>query len=153
MFLIRKGAFIDEKDVIFFSTIVFLFVLGCGSEKKEVGKKEEITISAGVNLVAGKYDPCTGYGVWAPDIFHSHLLTVKKDNKLENDLAVSQQVSDDGMVYIFKIREDVKFSDGNVLTAEDVVFTFETSMQKASAADLTMLDKVEAKDTTQWLFI
>lgn len=72
---------------------------------------------------------------------------MKKVNKLENDLAVSQQVSDDSMVYIFKIREDAKFSDGNVLTAEDVVFTFETSMQKASAADLIMLDKVEAKDT------
>ena len=142
-----------KKTIVVFMLVFSLAALvGCSSEKKEVSKKDEITISAGVNLVAGKYDPCEGYGVWAPDIFHSHLLKVRKDNKLENDLAVSQQVSEDGLVYTFKIREDAKFSDGQPLTAADVVFTYETTMQKASAADLTMLDRVEATDNYTVVF-
>ncbi|MBS3786863.1 ABC transporter substrate-binding protein [Candidatus Bipolaricaulota bacterium] len=39
--------------------------------------------------------------------------------------AKSWSVSDDGRVYTFNLREGLKFSDGQPLTAEDVVFTYE----------------------------
>lgn len=136
------------KKMIWCLLILFsIFLTGCSSDKKpETIKKNEITISAGVNLVAGGYDPCAGYGVWAPDIFHSRLLSVKDKNQLVNDLATSYEVSSDGTVYTFQIRKDVKFSDGQPLTSEDVAFTYETTKQKASAADLTMLERVDTPD-------
>ena len=40
------------------------------------------------------------------------------------DLATSWTVSDDGLTYSFNIRENVKFHDGALLTAEDVVASF-----------------------------
>lgn len=127
-------------------------VAGCGGDgakdKKAAPAKEEIVISVGTNLVAGKFDPTAGYGVWAPDIFHVHLLKVGAGNKLVNDLATKETISDDGLTYTYEIRKDAKFSDGKPLTAKDVAFTFNTTMKKASAADLTMVQSVTAKDAT-----
>ena len=108
--------------------------------------KDEIVISTGVNMVAGKFDPTTGHGVWGPDIFHCHLVKVGADNKLELDLAVSEKVGEGGTTYTYEIRKDAKFADGVPLTAKDVVFTFETAKSKASAADLSAMESVKALD-------
>ena len=40
-------------------------------------------------------------------------------------LAESWDISDDGMTYVFQIREGVKFHDGADLSAEDVAYTFQ----------------------------
>lgn len=38
-------------------------------------------------------------------------------------MAESYQISNDGMVYTFTLREGVKFHDGSPVTAEDVVYS------------------------------
>jgi peptide/nickel transport system substrate-binding protein len=38
------------------------------------------------------------------------------------DLAKSWQVSDDGLVYVFQLKRDIRWHDGVTLTADDVVF-------------------------------
>lgn len=51
-------------------------------------------------------------------------------------LAESHEVSPDHLVYTFKLRDGVKFSDGAPLTAEDVKFSFDKLMDPAvDAAD------------------
>ena len=47
-----------------------------------------------------------------------------KTMKPEPDLARRWEVSEDGKVWIFYLREGLKWSDGTPFTAEDVVFTF-----------------------------
>ena len=125
--------------------LLAFIVTGCGGEKK-AEKKEEAVIMVGGYLTGGKFDPTIGWGLWAADIFHSHILTVGKDNTLVYDLATSDSVSPDGMTYTYGIRKDAKFADGVQLTAKDIVFTFEKTKEAASAVDLTMLDRVEAVD-------
>lgn len=44
--------------------------------------------------------------------------------ELQNSLCEDYSVSDDGLVYTFKLREGVKFSNGEDLTASDVLYTF-----------------------------
>ena len=41
------------------------------------------------------------------------------------DLATSWEVSDDGLTYTFHLRDDVRFHDGEPLTAEDVKYSLE----------------------------
>ncbi len=48
------------------------------------------------------------------------------NQKLTPELAVSYEISDDKKVYTIKLRQDVKWSDGEPFTANDVVFTFDT---------------------------
>ncbi len=42
---------------------------------------------------------------------------------LQPDLAKSWLISDDGLVYVFKLRQDVRWQDGRPFTAADVLFT------------------------------
>lgn len=43
-------------------------------------------------------------------------------------LARSWQVSDDGMLYTFQLRKGVRFSDGEPMTADDVVYSYDIIM-------------------------
>ena len=46
-------------------------------------------------------------------------------------------ISQDGLTYTFKLRGDVKWHDGQQLTAKDVVFTYQTMMKKELASPRT----------------
>ena len=66
-----------------------------------------------------------------------------------NDLATSYECSDDGLTWTFTIRDDVKFTDGEPLTAHDVAFTvMGVATSTAGTADLTMVESAEATDDT-----
>ena len=54
-----------------------------------------------------------------------------------NDLAEDYTLSEDGLTWTFRLREGVMFTDGEALTASDVVFTFETAKTSQSSLDLT----------------
>ena len=49
-------------------------------------------------------------------------------------LATEWESSDDGLTWTFRLRDDVTFSDGEPLTADDVAWTFTTIMENESAA-------------------
>lgn len=61
-------------------------------------------------------------------------------------IAKSWQVSPDGLTITFQLRDDVTFSDGTPLTAEDVVFTFNFIMTEAIEAPRlrAYLEKIKA---------
>jgi len=66
-------------------------------------------------------------------------------------VARTWDVSEDGLVVTFHLRDDVVFSDGEPLTSEDVVFTYEWVMNPQVAAPRTRayfekLESVEALD-------
>ncbi|KOR90802.1 ABC transporter substrate-binding protein [Paenibacillus solani] len=132
-----------------------VILAGCGSSKpggnnaennaSQEEKKDELVLAFGSEPEAG-FDPTTGWGRYGSPLFQSTLL--KRDDELNivNDLATSYEVNQDGMVWTVKIRDDVKFSDGQPLTAADIVFTFETATNNGSVVDLNSMSKVEAVD-------
>lgn len=56
-------------------------------------------------------------------LVYSGLLRIGTDGSLENDIAESIIVSDDGLTYNIQLRRDVLFHDGTPLTARDVIYT------------------------------
>lgn len=67
--------------------------------------------------------------------------------EMEPWLAESWHVSDDGLEYSFVLRDDVYFSDGKPVTANDVIFTYETAVNpKVDASNVAVLylDVVDA---------
>lgn len=98
------------------------------------------------------FDPCIAWGcgehVHEP-LIQSTLITTNTDLEFVNDLATDYSCSDDGMTWTFKIRDDVKFTDGEPLTAADVAFTINTiNESKKSQADLSSVKKAVATDDT-----
>ena len=43
--------------------------------------------------------------------------------QLEPDLATTWEISEDGLAYLFRLRRDVRWQDGEPFTADDVIFT------------------------------
>ena len=115
------------------------------SAKADASAKDEVTI--GFSNDADSWDPCTGFGYTGSPLYSS-LVRVNGDDKLENDLATEYSVSEDALTWTFKIRNDVVFSDKEPLKASDVAFTFNTTKEKATYMDLTMLESCTAADDT-----
>ncbi|PQP83062.1 nickel ABC transporter substrate-binding protein [Paenibacillus sp. PCH8] len=122
------------------------------SVQQEAGHaKKELVLAVGTEPEGG-FDPTTGWGQYGSPLFQSTLL--KRDAKLQlvNDLATAHSISEDGLTWTVTIRDDVKFSDGELLTAEDVQFTFETAAKSGSVIDLTNMSEVQAPDASTVIF-
>lgn len=101
------------------------------------------------------FDPAYGWGagehVHEP-LIQSTLTVTNTDLTIEYDLATGYSVSEDGLTWTVTIRDDVSFTDGEPLTAEDVAFTYNTVKEASSVNDFTMLDSAEAVDDTTVVF-
>lgn len=101
------------------------------------------------------FDPAYGWGagehVHEP-LIQSTLTVTNTDLTIGYDLATDYSVSEDGMTWTVTIRDDVNFTDGEPLTAEDVAFTYNTVKEASSVNDFTMLDYAEAADSITAVF-
>lgn len=113
-----------------------------------------VTMTASSEPEAG-FDPAYGWGagehVHEP-LIQSTLLVTTQDLGIDKDLATDYSVSEDGLTWTVTIRDDVKFTDGEPLTASDVAFTYNNCKENSSVNDFTMLDHAEAADDTTVIF-
>ena len=91
------------------------------------------------------------WGLTTVNMIYSPLIRVEGDGSQKYELAKDLEVSEDGKTITVSLRDDVKWSDGQAFTAEDVVFTYEKKADKANgnADSLWIGDQaieVEAKD-------
>ena len=72
------------------------------------------------------------------------------DLTIEPSLAEGWEISDDGLSYMFVLRDGVTFHDGTPLKASDVKFTFERLVDPAtastSASELASMKSIEVND-------
>lgn len=140
-----------RKSTILLLIVIFIITLaGCSksaNDEEAVEKhQDELVLAIGGEPEEG-FDPTTGWGRYGSPLFQSTLLKYDKNFTIKKDLAVDYQTSNEGLTWKVTIRDDVKFSDGKPLTAEDVVFTYKTAKTSASVIDLNNLKKVEAVDS------
>ena len=104
---------------------------------------------------AAGFDPAYGWGagehVHEP-LIQSTLTVTNPDLTIGYDLATDYSVSEDGLTWTVTIRDNVSFTDGEPLTAEDVAFTYNTVKASSSVSDFTMLDYAEAADDRTVVF-
>ena len=62
------------------------------------------------------------------ELTYSSMYEFNLDGALVLDLGAKETISEDGLVYTYKIRDGVKFHDGQPLTAADVAFTYNLVM-------------------------
>ncbi len=136
---------------------------GCGqpvsqSTASTASQQQTDTVVVAMNVEsepASGFDPAYGWGagehVHEP-LIQSTLVVTNADMSIGYDLATDMQVSEDGLTWTVTIRDDVKFTDGEPLTAADVAFTYNTVKAESTVNDFTMLDSAEALDNTTVVF-
>ena len=142
---------------------------GCGNQGQETEaeapstqtgqmseEKDSVVIAMGpTSEPEAGFDPAYGWGagehVHEP-LIQSTLTVTNTDLTIGYDLATDYSVSEDGLTWTVKIRDDAYFTDGEALTAADVAFTYNTVKASSSVNDFTMLDHAEAVDDTTVVF-
>lgn len=83
-------------------------------------------------------------------LVYNGLIKLDKDMNIAPDLADSWEISDDGLTITFKLKQGVKWHDGQEFTAEDCVFThaFVTDPNTPTpySADFLLIETAEALD-------
>ncbi|MFC1715723.1 ABC transporter substrate-binding protein [Candidatus Poribacteria bacterium] len=83
------------------------------------------------------------------NLIFSNLVKFDATNMPIPDVAESWEVSDDGQVWTFFLRKDVKFHDGHPLTAHDVEFTYRSIMDPKNMSPLAeryeLVDEIGAE--------
>ena len=137
---------------------------GCGGTagstenagENSVSREDSVIVAMGsTSEPEAGFDPAFGWGagehVHEP-LIQSTLTVTNPDLTIGYDLATDTSVSEDGLTWTVTIRGDVKFTDGEPLTAGDVAFTYNTVKETSSVNDFTMLDRAEALDDTTVVF-
>src|SRR3989442_5684015 len=113
-------------------TVVFVFVLVAMSSG-EIGAQGQpegqLTIAFDASIAPSFLDPAETSGIATPFAFlyalHDALIKPLPGNDMAPCLAESWKESPDGLVYEFKLREGLRFHNGDPFTAEDVKFSFQ----------------------------
>jgi len=85
-------------------------------------------------------------------LLYSGLMKATPDGRIIKDLAESYSISEDGLIYIFKIRNDAIFHDDTPVTADDVLFTIQKGLDniikspKRAAWDGVSVEKIGEKE-------
>ena len=118
-----------------------------GALPQRLTAHEELIIALDQSTVSAPFDPIQGWGDTGVNPFHSTLTVADKDNQIVNDLATGYTISDDKLTWTFTIRDDVTFTNGAPLTAQDVAFTYNKAKESAKVA-LPGFDHATATDST-----
>jgi peptide/nickel transport system substrate-binding protein len=77
-------------------------------------------------------------------LMYNQLVRFDPDMNVVPELAESWEVGRDGLTWTFKLRQGVRFHDGQELTSADVLFTFERLIEKSPGkADFLTVEKIE----------
>lgn len=71
--------------------------------------------------------------------FTDGLMQMDSTGKAVGAIAKSYEVSDDGLVYTFHLREDAKWSNGDPVTADDFVFGWQRAVDPALASEYSYM--------------
>ena len=167
----RKEKFMKKRIfALFLSALLLTTVLcACGDEKSEEagGIGSNGTSSSGEPVTGGELvvgisqdlgDSLDPYQMTAAGtrevLFNVYEGLVKPNVSGEYVPAVASDstVSEDGLTYTFPLREGVLFHNGEAVTAEDVIYSFETcaetTVDTALAAALSSVEDISAEGST-----
>ena len=140
----KKSKFFNSMIAVFLVIVMLLITAGCSSSKESEATKPEQAgdVTSGVTsgeagevkdtvILAITGEPSSLDSAKANDLntfsiqcnLYDGLLRQEQDGSIVPALAESWEYNDDNTEITFKLRDGVKFHNGDTLTADDVVFS------------------------------
>ena len=166
-----KNQFLNRNARVSFivAHIVFIcfMLIGCGNSSQDMSSESLAKLNkiypsqtGGTLLDASTAEPSgliymvageSAAGAISSNIFNK-LLKYDKNLDLEGELVESWQVSADQKTITFKLKPNLKWSDGKALTSADALWTWQTAIDEKTrspyASDFQLVKKAEAPDAT-----
>lgn len=117
--------------LLIFIIMVSLIFSGCNSMEKQQIKevdsiKQEIVVAATSDTLIDQLDAASYNGsMEAYQLIYEGLVDYGHKGEIIPKVAETWEISEDGKVYTFKIRKNIKFSDGSPCNAKAVKFSIE----------------------------
>lgn len=143
-------------EVLFISLFAVLITLsfGCGQKQESqetdaTPQEKMLTISSREDI--GVMNPHTyASEMFAQDFVYENLVKYGENGKIEPCLAESWEISPDGKVFTFHLRQGVKFSDGSDFNAEVVKKNYDAVLKVKESHNwlelVNQIEKAEAVD-------
>jgi peptide/nickel transport system substrate-binding protein len=112
------------KSVFFIFVAMAVLLSACGSAQSQ---KEPAVVTIGWTGGPDSLNPGAAWLSKSYTIFelvYDSMFELNLDGTYSMGLAESMDRSEDGLVYTFKIKDGVKWHDGQPLTAKDIAFTY-----------------------------
>ena len=119
-----------DKEPTGWTVLVAFFLVGllAGEVAAQGPPDGQLTVAFDASIASSFLDPAETAGIATPFVFlyalHDALIKPLPGNDMAPCLAESWRESPDGLVYEFKLREGLRFHNGDPFTAEDVKFSF-----------------------------
>ena len=139
---------------LFLCAIMVMSLVACGEKSGETNTpaspdaETETVARTDLNMITqvepDSLDPQLTTMQYAHQVLENLNATLMErdaNGKIVPAVAESYTIDDTGTVYTFTLKQGVKFQNGEELTADDVVYTFERG---ASVSDFAPVDSVEA---------
>src|SRR5438552_18534372 len=102
--------------------------LSAGRPAAQGPPEGQLTVAFDASIAPTFLDPAETPGIGTPFVFlyalHDAMVKPLPGNDMAPCVAESWKESADGLTYEFKLREGLKFHNGDAVTAEDVKFSF-----------------------------
>ncbi|MBD1221134.1 peptide ABC transporter substrate-binding protein [Virgibacillus halodenitrificans] len=128
-----------KKRIAILFILVALMMAACSENENkseaEGSKGQELVLNAGSEPAS--LDPAMNTSVtsgWILDHMYEGLYTRDQNGDIQLGIAEDVDVSDDGTVYTFSIKENAKWSDGTDVTAEDFKYSWERVLNPNTGA-------------------
>lgn len=148
---ITPGDNVVIPDTLLMAAVMTLTILvtGCGSKNQETVPRTDLNVAMDCDADSlAPWDATLSTTLITRTILFDPLCYYDaQTTTVSYYLAESYTESEDGLLYTFKLKDGVKFSDGSALTADDVVFTMEQYQASYdNGSYFTCIDKTVAVD-------
>ena len=109
-------------------------LVGCGAESAEGGQELIHNLGTEVKTIDPALNNAVDGSTVIVNVFEG-LTRVDENNKAVPGVAEKWEMSEDGKVFTFHLRDDAKWSDGEPVTAEDFKYSWTRALDPATAAE------------------
>jgi len=129
------------RIILLISIFAFILVTAvpnpASALQTDVPLDQALVLEGGESTNPRDYDPATTFSSGDKLIF-SGLVSFDPKLNLTPDLAEKWDVSADGTVYTFQLRQNAKFHNGRAVTAQDVIYSWERAASPALESDTVL---------------